>query len=193
MKEAELRLAEQPITAHFLTNTLAVIRHMLRTGDRRTTEALGLVIQMMKDYVGYFRYKTIPLRDEIEQVKRMIKLFELRQGAEIMISVRSSPAVVDQQVFPMLLICLIENMYKYGVITDSTKAAEIVVSRTKDGRLTIEASNYCAEDWPPEVQSMGRGLRFLEERIDYFYPYTGEMRYGRKGDLFYVKIAFGQN
>lgn len=71
------------------------------------------------------------------------------------------------QIIPMILLVLVENIYKYGVLDESERPAIIEIKQL-DGKLFIYTENWIKD--AVEVVSENIGLENLKERLAHFYP-----------------------
>ncbi|KQM72901.1 hypothetical protein ASE74_21620 [Pedobacter sp. Leaf216] len=171
------------INPHLLFNTLEFIHQKIRQYDPEDAQVMVYLSDMMRFAAntehndGY-----IKLSDEIAQCQNLIKLHQLTQG-QVFIEMASSPDVLDIKFIPLVLLTLLENMFKHGNLFDSDNKATIDLYMDND-TLKIESRNL-----PASVKSkvgFGSGLDNIRTRLNYTYGNQAEMNTYVDEDGFYT-------
>lgn len=170
------------INPHLLFNTFEVIHQKIRQHSPEDAQVMIYLSDMMRFAAatehneGY-----VKLSDEITQCQNLIKLHQLTQG-QVFIEVAFSPDVLEIRLIPLVLLTLLENMFKHGHLFDQDNKATIDVYMV-DGLLRIESRNL-----PGLVKSnigFGSGLDNIRTRLDYTYGNGAEMNALVDEDGFY--------
>ncbi|KIA93584.1 hypothetical protein OC25_12525 [Pedobacter kyungheensis] len=170
------------INPHLLFNTFEFIHQKIRQHSPQDAQVMVYLSDMMRFAAatehneGY-----VKLSDEITQCQNLIKLHQLTQG-QVFIDVAFSPDVLEIRLIPLVLLTLLENMFKHGHLFDQDNKATIDVYLV-DGMLRIESRNL-----PGLVKSnigFGSGLDNIRTRLDYTYSNGAEMNAFMDEDGFY--------
>jgi signal transduction histidine kinase len=113
--EMARRLAAAQLEPHFLFNTLASLQHWVQTGDERAAPLLHALTGYLRATLPMFARPTLPLRDELEAVRRYLEVMQARLGARLSFDIEVTPELETLQVPPGLLLTLAENAVEHGV------------------------------------------------------------------------------
>jgi LytS/YehU family sensor histidine kinase len=169
--QAELNLIKSQINPHFVFNTLGFLyaetyKKLPEVGQSIITLSNIMRYALTKNEDGYSN-----LDSELNYIKDFIKIHESRSGAFFMkISIESG--IIPYKVVSLILITLIENMFKHGIFNQNTKEAALNIT-VEEGKLHFYSLNYKNNNSVNKVQSNGIGLNYIRERL------TDE--YGREG------------
>jgi two-component system LytT family sensor kinase len=169
--QAELNVIKSQINPHFVFNTLGFLyaetyKKLPEVGQSIITLSNIMRYALTKNEDGYSS-----LESELAYIKDFIKIHESRSKAFFMkISIESG--IIPYKVVSLVLITLIENMFKHGIFNQNTKEATLNIT-VEDGKLHFYSLNYKNNNSVNKVQSNGIGLNYIRERL------TDE--YGREG------------
>lgn len=130
------------INPHFLFNTLSFIYSNTRTVVPDAAEAIMALSEMMR-YALQDETETnfTSLMSEVEQVEILIRLHQIKSENKLNISLKYEDNLEEVQIIPLILITLVENMFKHGDLSKVDKPAKILIS--SDGEtLAIETMNF---------------------------------------------------
>jgi two-component system LytT family sensor kinase len=171
------------INPHLLFNTFEFIHQKIRQHSPEDAQVMVYLSDMMRFAAttehneGY-----IKLNEEITQCQNLIKLHQLTQG-QVFIEMGFSPDVLDIKLIPLVLLTILENMFKHGNLFDRDNKATIDIYMDGD-LLKIESRNL-----PALVKSkvgFGSGLDNIRTRLDYTYAHHAEMKADVDEDGFYT-------
>ncbi|WP_165825359.1 sensor histidine kinase [Pedobacter yonginense] len=188
-ENAFLRAQIQP---HFLFNTLDFIYHNAREASPIAAETILSLSEMMRYAVDSNQEgEFILLGDEIDQVENLINLHQLRQNHSLQIRFDYDDEVRALKIIPLVLITLVENIFKHGNLNDMNHPAEIYIDQN-DGNLTIETSNLA--NLKPNASGLNSGMENIRKRLAYSYHnlasfdyYTDDNQYFR-AKLVIIKV-----
>jgi len=169
--QAELNVIKSQINPHFVFNTLGFLyaetyKKLPEVGQSIITLSNIMRYALTKNEDGYSN-----LESELAYIKDFIKIHESRSKAFFMkIDIESN--IIPYKVVSLVLITLIENMFKHGIFNQNTKEATLNIA-VEDGKLHFYSLNYKNNNSVNKVQSNGIGLNYIRERL------TDE--YGREG------------
>jgi sensor histidine kinase YesM len=163
--EAELKFLKTQLNPHFLFNTLNNLYYLSTEKSERTPQAI-LALSEILDYVLHSARKiSVPLRSELKQVENYISLELLRYDDRVKIKKSFSGDIDNHQIGPMILITLIENSFKHGVMPlkgnswiDFTVDGDFekVVISIRNSRVKSQSGN-------------GIGLKNLQSQLNHLY------------------------
>lgn len=168
---ARLTALRRQLDPHFLFNTLNGIAATVDEDPRRGNEMLMRLSALLRSTIADDR-QSIPLREELDTVRRYLELHAMRFPDRLQISIESDPRVAECEVPPLLLQPLVENSALHGLASAVPGVQITVSSHVEPGqRLRIDVLNTCAEGGPlPEPRrSTGIGLRNTWDRLEAFY------------------------
>ncbi len=172
------------INPHLLFNTLSFIKYATR---RKPDEADEAVIRL-SGIMGFAldsTSKTIPLVNELEQVENIIGLNQLRYGHTLHVKYVTQIENASVTIIPIILLTLVENIFKHGNLSDESCPAEINVVSTNE-YILLQTSNLPNQN--SSVRSTHTGLSNISSRLKQFYKDTHEFSYGLEGNLFKVNV-----
>lgn len=171
------------INPHLLFNTFEFIHQKIRQHSPEDAEVMVYLSDMMRfaatteHHEGY-----IKLNEEITQCQNLIKLYQLTQG-RVYIELAFSPDVLGIKLIPLVLLTILENIFKHGNVFDRDNKATIDVFM--DGELLkIESRNL-----PAVVRNQvgfGSGLDNIRTRLEYSYGKYAEMKASLDEEGFYT-------
>jgi len=160
---AHLQLLQAQIEPHFIYNTLANLRQLVRLDGARALQMLDHLIRYFKLVLPSFRADRLPLRDELALVQAYLDLLSERMGRPMHMRVDVPDDCADMSLLPGALLCLAENAVKHG-LPDDGSALQLHIAARRDGahvRLTVRdnGSGLAAS------AGTGTGLANLGERL----------------------------
>lgn len=167
------------INPHFLFNTLDFVYHNVNEQSPIAGEAIISLSQMMRyaidsDKMGEFTL----LGDEIEQVENLIYLYQIRKDHQLEISFDYSEAVRSIALIPLILLTLVENIFKHGNLTTPGHSAEITLA-VLDDTLYLSTENLIGR---ASKLSNNAGLANIEKRLRYAYGPSLSFSYGAEAN-----------
>jgi two-component system LytT family sensor kinase len=188
---AEQDFLRAQINPHLLFNTLSFIKYAAKKNPDEADQAVMRLSGIM-GFALESNTETIQLTKELEQVENFIELNQLRFNHKL--NIRYSTQLDDKQVniIPIVLLTLVENIFKHGNLMDERYPAEICVKTTTD-HIIIKTSNVQGRN--TQVISNNKGLLNIRLRLEQTYKEGYEFTYGMIGNLFkvYIKIKLQNN
>lgn len=165
---ANFKFLKSQINPHFLHNTL----NFLYAKSLPYSAELSEGILTLSDIMRYALNEATGsddkalLRDEIEHVRNVIKINQLRFSNNLHVNFEVNGVVNGVEIIPFLLITVVENAFKHGDLQRVENPIEI--------KLNIEHNHlyfYCRnrkKTGPKEI-STGLGLDNIRNRLDFAY------------------------
>ncbi|MFD0749235.1 sensor histidine kinase [Mucilaginibacter calamicampi] len=175
--ELEKNLAEsvnaylqQQINPHFLFNTLTFIHNTYYKYSREASRCVMLLSDITRfsfEDVGS-KGKTL-LAKEIEQIYNFIELNKIRFDHELCLRVEIKGEFEKQEIIPLILITLTENIFKYGYLKNKSAPARLSIDLNEAGELHFESWNLKKHE-PANRRIRAIGIRNTIKRLEYSYP-----------------------
>lgn len=175
------------INPHLLFNTLNFVRYASKYRPEDSEDAILRLAEIMnfaieKDIEGY-----IPLVREIRQVENIIQLNQLRFDGGLQVDFNVSLHDPNVMVLPILLLTLVENVFKHGNVRAASDPARILV-RSSESNLSFYTSNLPRRMGKNASQSSGKGLENVQARLESAFPGRHDFSYGMEGRHFVVQL-----
>lgn len=181
--EAELNLLKAQVQPHFLFNTLNNIYFVAQRESPATAELLERLSNIMRYFVDEGPKSCIPLTKEIDFIRDYIHLekMRMRHAMQVDITITGEPAGVN--IPPMLMIPLVENVFKHGINKRSEDNLLIIHITVREGSIELEVRNRIFADAEP-VSGGGNGLVNLASRLHLLYGNKHTLHTEKKEGLF---------
>ncbi len=163
--DTELRFLKAQLNPHFLFNTLNNLYYLSLEKSDKAPNAI-LQLSDMLDYVMRTGSQIwVPLEDELKQVENYIGLELLRYEDRVQVETVVTGKPEGYAIAPMILISLIENAFKHGVMKMTGKSwIKMSVDYTSE-RMAISVTN----SWKKKVSGTGIGLDNLRRQLNLLY------------------------
>jgi LytS/YehU family sensor histidine kinase len=146
MAETRLQVLQAQIEPHFLFNSLANVRRLLRTDGEAGRAMLGDLMRYLESALPRMRDDSSTLSSETELIQAFLAVHQVRMGARLQVHIDVPARLGARVVPPMMLLTLIENALKHGLAPLAEGGAISVHAVEEDGRLVLR------------VVDTGRGL-----------------------------------
>jgi two-component system sensor histidine kinase YesM len=114
-REAEMRALRHQINPHFLYNTLASIRWMIKFDQREGAyNGISSLVELMEasmEKKGVF----CSIRDELDLLEKYMVIQKFRYGSNIQLLIECEESMLDLQIPRMLLQPIVENAIFHGI------------------------------------------------------------------------------
>lgn len=169
--QSQLNTLRAQINPHFLFNALNVIYAMSLEQRSDTKDA---VIQL-SDILRYIIYNAntnkVTLKQEIELINNYIAFQKNRTAHGLDITFNNSIENTDFEIYPMLLLPLLENAYKHGGTNTNGKFFIKVNINQQQDIFQFEIENSMAIDaFVNNDEESGVGLKNVKENLKIVYP-----------------------
>jgi Histidine kinase len=177
---AEMHLLQQQINPHFLFNTLNTLYSLCLRDRAESAEAVVKLSDLLRYVVYQGQTERASLDDEIDYLKNYLDLQMLRFGHRCQLDCVWPENAASYTLPPLLLIMLVENVFKHGVEPiEGTCDVRICLIIT-DKRLQFECLNPVSSSIGA-VKS-GLGLANLRRRLELIYRANFLLEYGPVGN-----------
>lgn len=187
-REAQLENAylRAQINPHLLFNTLNSIYKDAYDKAPAAAETVFLLAGIMDYSLQNERHDgLVPLCNDLEQLERLIKLeTELNKRLHVAVNIKIDPSLKDALVPPLLFIDYVQNIFKHGDLSDSTRPAHIRITAEK-GMLTLETRNKLSGS---TITSRHTGIANAARRLEKAFPGNFQLNTQQQADQFLLHL-----
>jgi LytS/YehU family sensor histidine kinase len=166
--QANLNFLKAQINPHFLHNTLNFLYAKSLPYSPELSEGILTLSDIMRYALseGTTKDGKAPLKDEIEHVRNVIKINQLRFSNNLNVQFDVEGVVNGSTIIPFVLITLVENAFKHGDLKDTAYPIEVLVQ--------VQGKHfyfYCRnkKKTGPKELSTGVGLDNIRKRLELAY------------------------
>ncbi len=170
--ESELKYLKTQINPHFLFNALNNIYSMAYSVDKKVSEKISMLSDMLRYVLYDCESDYIPLEMEIEYIRSFVEFQQLKTEKKQNINFVISVIDQNKSIAPMLLAPLVENGFKHsGIEKDSSGFVDINLSQEGD-RLFFKVSNSISTGLNVQQPEKGKGIGIdnVKNRLKLLYP-----------------------
>lgn len=183
---AENAYLKAQINPHLLFNSLNFVYNTIYKISDKAADAVIL----LSDITRYSLQKLDArgeqkLSEEINQVKNVIKLNQIRFKEQLQIQLFAEDIAENFRIPPLVLITFIENIFKYADLYDAEKPAMVHIW-IADGTFYFRSVNRFTEK--KKTISHGIGLNNVRLRLQSAYPERHSLRIKSEDNTFTVEL-----
>jgi len=172
------------INPHFLFNTLNFIYNDARKKAPLAADAIMNLAEMMRYALKRPEVtEMVPLNEEVEQIEHLINLHKLRTAGTINFDLEVEGDLFGIRFPPLILLTLVENMFKHGNVSHSTQPAKILI-RYDQGNLTITTINMINDVKAKESTYVG--IDNINKRLGNFFNQAYSFNYYKDQTNHYI-------
>lgn len=188
LTKAQNAFLQAQITPHFLFNTLDFIYHNIFTISPVAADTIIALSEIMRFAIDSDKMgDSILLEDEISQVENLLYLYRIKKNNGITVDLNVSEDTSGIKLIPLVLLTLVENIFKHGDI-DSPKEKASIHIYVNNKQLVIETDNLVG--YKKNHERTGFGLSNVQKRLKYAYGNDIEFTHGCDGfNRFKVALA----
>ena len=166
--QANFNFLKAQINPHFLHNTLNFLYAKSLPYSSELSEGILTLSDIMRYALseGNAKDGKAPLKDEIEHVRNVIKINQLRFSNNLNVNFDVEGVVNGATIIPFVLITLVENAFKHGDLKSTEHPIDINL-QVLDSKLYFYCRNK-KKNGPKEL-STGIGLDNIKKRLDLAY------------------------
>lgn len=184
---AENAFLKAQINPHFLFNTLDFIYHEVHGSSPIAGEAIIDLSNMMRYAMDAGRNGGVEvLGKEIEQVESLIHLYQLRKRGKYCIEFQATAEVKDLYLIPLVLLTLVENVFKHGELLDEGNPASVLLW-TENECLHISTHNGVAAS--SFMKKSGHGLANTANRLHFAYGNAASLKSEQVNGNFQTEVS----
>ncbi|MFZ6654526.1 sensor histidine kinase [Undibacterium sp. TJN19] len=183
--QARLSALQAQVEPHFLFNTLANLKYLIRTDQQAAQDMLDHLVGYLQNAMPDMRSVSSTLGREMDLVNDYLAVMRIRMGARLRFAVEVAEELRSLPFPPAMLISLVENAVKHGLERASRPGLITISARHESDGKDALLSVSVVDDGVglTEQAGQGTGLANIAERL--------LLLYGRKASLF-VEPGDGQ-
>lgn len=186
MEQAYLRAQVNP---HLLYNTLNFVNYAAKHNPEEAERAIVLLSDIMRYALEPAGNASglVQLEEEMQQTEKLTELNQLRFSGRLHIRLIIEGDPGRAQVIPLMLLTLVENIFKHGELRKAEAPAIIRIELGGD-LLSIKTENLIRRSDQSLSGSSKTGLKNLAERLEMQYPSRHVFHYIEHGGLFSAHV-----
>jgi signal transduction histidine kinase len=171
--EAQLRLLQAQIEPHFLLNTLANVRSLIKRDGDRARDMLDHLSDYLHVALPRMRQSQSTLEREVALSTSYLSIMQIRMGDRLRYRVDLGDDTAGLSFPPMLLQTLVENAVKHG-LEPSAEPGEVLISADLIATPAGDHLRVCVADTGigfggANTSGTGIGLINIRERLHSLY------------------------
>ncbi|MYM75225.1 hypothetical protein GTP56_23935 [Duganella sp. FT134W] len=165
--QARLTALQAQVEPHFLFNTLANLKYLIRTDADTAQQMLDHLVGYLQNALPDMRSASSTLERELALARNYLSIMQIRMGQRLRFRIEAEDAALSRAVPPAMLISLVENAVKHG-LERASRPGEIIISATLRGS---ELRVQVCDDGVGLTDQMGQGfgLANIHERLQLLY------------------------
>lgn len=186
--QSQLSSLRSQINPHFLFNSLNVIYALAIENKKETKDAIVQLSDILRYVIYDSNTQRVALKDEITLLKNYIEFQQFRHQHSENISFNCSIDNDDYPIYPMLLLPLVENSFKYGIKGDIDHTFIKIVLNQKQNNFSFEIENNYAESLMEANEHSGLGIENIQKNLELVYPKRHNFKITKTKDTFRVSL-----
>lgn len=186
---AELLQLKSQLNPHFLFNTLNSIYSLARMKSEDTADVVMKLSSILR-YMLYRGERTLAtVQEEFRIIDDYLQLQQIRFGEKRKIKITRT--IDDEQagIPPLMILTLLENIYKHGAANDEHAQCHI---RLSDNILDIRTTNRPSSEAKEDSVEKGIGLNNLNRQLELLFR-NYNFQYFLKDSVFNVHLTINLN
>lgn len=161
---AELKFLKAQVHPHFLFNALNTIYFLMDDNIKTAKDTVEKLSELLR-YQLYDQSEKVSIVQELDYLRSFIGLQKIRMNEHLQLKVSLSPQLKDQKIYPLLLLPLVENAFKYA---GGAYWIHIEAVLTDESDLFFKVVNAIPET-EQKSKDGGIGLENLKRRLEILY------------------------
>ncbi len=177
---AKLSALQAQVEPHFLFNTLANLKYLIRTDADSAQQMLDHLVGYLQNALPDMRSVSSTLERELALVRDYLSIMQIRMGQRLRFHIQADEVALAQPFPPAMLISLVENAVKHGLERASRAGAIVITAVLHSDALRVQV----CDDGVGLTEQMGQGfgLSNIHERLQLLY-----------GDRASLSVAAGEH
>ena len=182
------------INPHFLFNSLNVIYALALDKKEETTEAIVQLSDILRYVIYDSNTERVKLKDEINLIQNYINFQRFRQQPKKLVKFEYNIEDEKYQIYPMLLLPLVENSFKHGINSDNDGGYIFINLELDENILHFSIENNFSEDSLTDDKELsGLGIENIKKNLEIVYPNKHTFTTTIDKDVFKVSLKLFEN
>jgi signal transduction histidine kinase len=169
--QARLSALQAQVEPHFLFNTLANLKYLIRTDQQAAQDMLDHLVGYLQNALPDMRSVSSTLGREMDLVSDYLAVMRIRMGTRLRFAVDVDEALRSLPFPPAMLISLVENAVKHG-LERASRPGLITIGARREGKGAGELLSVSVVDDGAGLTGhagQGTGLANITERLLLLY------------------------
>lgn len=164
---AKLSALQAQVEPHFLFNTLANLKYLIRTDADTAQQMLDHLVGYLQNALPDMRSVSSTLERELALARSYLSIMQIRMGQRLRFRIEADDALLARPFPPAMLISLVENAVKHGLERASRPGAITITAKQLGDALCVQV----IDDGVGLTEQMGQGfgLANIHERLQLLY------------------------
>jgi hypothetical protein len=181
----ELAFLKSQMNPHFLYNSLNFIYSQAISVSEPLSKSILLLSEIMRYAIEEAdKNGKVPLEKEIKHLDNFIEIHRLRFGGKLQIIYEKHPPQYPAQIVPFMLISIVENAFKHGLVTK--KETPLIIELTFQNNNLIFFVKNKIDTQAHKHLTNGVGLTNIKRMLD--LAYSGKHTLDIKNDSVFFEI-----
>ena len=164
----ELKFLRAQYHPHFLFNALNTVYFQMDEDVPAAKHSLEQLAELLR-YQLYDQQQPVRIAQELQYLRSYLELQRVRSSEKLRLAVEIDPQLCEQRLYPLLLLPLLENAFKY---LGGAYELAVLAQLTANG-LAFRVRNSVAAE--VSTRPGGIGLENLRRRLQLLYPGRHEL------------------
>lgn len=167
--QAKLSALQAQVEPHFLFNTLANLKYLMRTEPAAALAMLDHLTDYLHSALPDLRAVSSTVGRELDLAQAYLSIMQIRMGERLRFAIEASDAVRALPLPPAMLISLVENALKHGLEGWPQPGTVRIEAMLDDGMLALRVHDDGAGFGSSAAQGAGLGLSNIHARLALLY------------------------
>jgi hypothetical protein len=167
--QAKLSALQAQVEPHFLFNTLANLKYLMRTEPAVALTMLDHLTDYLHSALPDLRAVSSTVGRELDLAQAYLSIMQIRMGKRLRFTIEASDAVRALPMPPAMLISLVENALKHGLEGWPHPGTVRIEVALEDGMLALRVHDDGAGFGGSAAQGAGLGLSNIHARLALLY------------------------
>jgi signal transduction histidine kinase len=167
VKRARLQLLRAQIEPHFLFNTLATVRTLMRTDRAAAVDMIDHLMRYLSEALPKLRQEECSLAEEVQLIDAYLRIHQIRMGSRMSYELSIPEALFERRVPTMMLLTLVENAVKHGINPSVDGGCVSVSANQEQHALVLRVSD--SGQGMAATDGHGMGLANIRRRLMMLY------------------------
>ncbi len=171
LAEARLQALQAQIEPHFLMNTLANLRYLIKQDGASAVTMLDHLADFMQGALNRSRTTRSSIGQELDFIANYLSIMQIRMRDRLSFSIVCPEALRTTELPPLLLQPLVENAIAHG-LEPSASGGTLRVEVCTEGKtilVVIMDDGIGVQNASADGKGNGLGIRNVRERLEAFY------------------------
>lgn len=191
--ETQLALLRSQINPHFLFNSLNVIYALAIENKSETKNAIVQLSDILRYVIYDSGTERVALKDEVLLLNNYIEFNQFRHQDSDNIKFNCEIDDENYQIYPMLMLPLLENSFKYGLKSDIENPYINIDLTLKDNNFIFSIENNYSNGHTQNNNRSGVGIENIKKNLEIVYPKQHEFEIVKTEDTFRVTLKLFTN